>query len=146
MYFLYYLLFYIYICTYYGYYVVLYDFLYNYQCILLYIYYFTYIIAIFYCLSVVFMSTCIMLSIPHHVPPLGIYPSGSFLYAGPAISICESFAFHLKYERNAPPTDDHAFSDLDIFFRSAISVFRDFFILSVSGSSHTFSVAVWLYA
>jgi hypothetical protein len=35
---------------------------------------------------------------------------------------------------------------LDIFLRSAISVFRDFFILSVSGSSHTFSVAVWLYA
>lgn len=73
------------------------------------------------------------------VPPFGIYPYVVSRYAGPAMSRCVSFAFPWKYERNAHPTDDPAFSERAIFLRSAISALRDFLSFSFIGNLHTLS-------
>ena len=67
----------------------------------------------------------------HH---FGIYPHVVSRYAGHAISRCVSFAFPWKYERNAHPIEDPAFSERAIFLISAISALSDFFIFSFNGS------------
>ena len=70
----------------------------------------------------------------HPVHQFGIYPHTVSRYAGHAISRWVSFAFPWKYERNAHPIDDPAFSERATFFRSAISVLSDFLSFSLSGS------------